>query len=301
VIGVTIFLFSFLVSALISSYTKVEFGTVAAVTRFGRLTGTVFHPGLNWRSPFIESVTKVRTQVQSYETSDQPESSQADFRDFAVGAQTMDGQQISIKYTVLFRFPPTDETAGILQSIGNMDEVVENVVKAYSRNLVRLLAQSYSAEELYGGDMIFHYQKTVLDELYTKFEKFGHGLILDDFTVRKIDFDPDYILSIEQQQIAQENIETQQYASQAAEYERDKAIRLGEAEKQNKILMAEAEAAQIKLKADADAYSIEVQGKALRANPSMIQWQFVQNLQDVSWGLIPSDSVTPFLPLEMPK
>ena len=32
---------------LTSSYTQVQFGTVGMVTRFGRITGRIMHPGLN--------------------------------------------------------------------------------------------------------------------------------------------------------------------------------------------------------------------------------------------------------------
>jgi regulator of protease activity HflC (stomatin/prohibitin superfamily) len=228
-----------------------------------------------------------------------------------VSAQTVDGQQIVVKYTVLFRFPATQESATILQNIGNVSEVVENVVKASSRNLARLLAQSFTAEDLYGGTQVLVYQQVVRDDLLEKFNKLGYGLILDDFLVRKIEFDADYVQSIEEQQIAQEKIETAQYDSQAAEFERDRQIRLSEAEKQKQILLAEADARQIELKADADAYgirvqadaeaySIDIQGRALRANPMIMQWEFIKNL-DIDWGLLPSDGVVPLLPLEAPK
>lgn len=291
--------------ALARSYTTVEYGTVALVKRFGGLTGTVFEPGLHWRTPFIDELVTIPTVVQSYETSDTPDQSGADYRDIPVTAQTVDGQQILIKYTVLFRIPAS-AAVDIAQRVGPPLEVVENVIKAHSRNLARLLAQRYTAEDLYSGDGIFAYQVAVAEELEAEFAPYG--VILEDFLVRKIDFDEEYIRAIEQQQIAQEAIETARYQADAAEYERDRQIRLAEAEAQRirlmaqadadrTLLLAQADADRQRLLADSEAYSIEARGEVLESYPQLVQWEFVSNLTGVQWGFLPTDSVTPLLPM----
>jgi regulator of protease activity HflC (stomatin/prohibitin superfamily) len=242
----------------------------------------------------MEGTVVMPTTVRSYETSDKPGQSDADFTDIPVNAQTVDGQQIVIKYTVIFRIPP-ENAVSILQNVGPLGEVVENVVKAHSRNLTRLLAQGYTAEGLYSGDGIFDYQETVRTQLGAEVGRYG--VLLDDLLIRKIEFDGDYIAAIEQQQIAQEQIETAQYQAQAAEHQRDQQITLGEGDKERAILMAQAEAEQVRLAADAEAYSIETRGEALRDNPELIQWEFVKNLSGVQWGIMPDSSVTPLLPV----
>ena len=287
------------------TYTPVKYGTVGLISRFGKLTGVVFEPGLHWRIPFVDRMVIVPTVVQSYETSDSPEISGADYRDYPVTAQTVDGQQITVKYTVLFRIP-SGKAVGIVQNIGRPSEVVENIVKAHSRNLTRLWAQSHTAEELYSGEGIFDYEDTVRDALEHEFEKYG--VFLDDFLVRKIDFDAEYINAIEQQQIAQEAIETAKYQADAAEHEKARQIRLAEAEAERTKLLAGADAERTKLLAaadaerqrllaDSEAYSIEMRGAALQQFPDLVQWEFVRNLQNVQWGILPGESVTPFLPL----
>ena len=287
------------------TYTPIKHGTVGLVSRFGKLTGTVFEPGLHWCIPFVDRVVVIPTVVQSYEASDSPELSGADYRDYPVTAQTVDGQQITVKYTVLFRIQ-SGKAVAIVQNIGHPQEVVENVVKAHSRNLTRLWAQSHTAEELYSGEGIFDYEDTVRDMLEHEFEKYG--VYLDDFLVRKIDFDVEYINAIEQQQIAQEAIETARYQSEAAEYEKERQIRLAEADAERTKLMAGADAERTRLLAaadaerqrllaDSEAYSIEMRGAALLKFPDLVQWEFVRNLQDVQWGILPGEGITPFLPL----
>ncbi|RLC87417.1 MAG: hypothetical protein DRI37_06170 [Chloroflexi bacterium] len=293
-IGLVVTLVVFAGLSLDQAYTTVRYGTVGLVVRFGGLTGQVFEPGLHWKAPFIDQIADISTVVQSYETSDNPDISNADYRDYPVTAQTIDGQQINIKYTVLFRIP-VSEAANIVQNVGFPAEVVENIVKAHSRNLARLWAQSYTAEELYTGEGIFTYENRVREGLQTEFERYG--VTLEDFLVRKVDFGTDYVNAIEQQQVAQEAIETAKYQSDAAEYEKERQIRLSEADAQRTKLLAEADAERQRLLADAEAYSIATQGKMLRDYPEVVQWEFVRNLDNVQWGFLPSEGLTPFLPL----
>ena len=199
-----------------------------------------------------------------------------------------------LQFHVLTQIPEA-LSVEIAQNIGRSQEVVENVVKAHSRNLTRLWAQSHTAEELYSGEGVFSYEETVRTALEQEFGRYG--VVLDDFLVRKIDFAEEYINAIEQQQIAQEAIETARYQSEAAEYEKERQIRLAEAEAERTVLIAEAEAQRQRLLADAEAYSIEQRGAALQGFPEMVQWEFVRNLQNVQWGILPSEGVTPLIPL----
>ncbi|MBN1487277.1 MAG: hypothetical protein JW981_06505 [Anaerolineae bacterium] len=290
---------------LAQAYTTVQFGTVGLIVRFGGLTGQAFEPGLHWRTPFIDQVVTIPTVVLSYETSDAPDQSGSNYTDIPVTAQTIDGQQIQVKYTVLFRIPPR-EAVNIVQNVGYTDAIVQNVVKAYSRNLARLWAQNYSAGDLYTGEGIFSYEQAVREALVSEFSEIG--VELNDFLVRKVDFSEDYVNAIEEKQIAQEAIETAKYKSDAAEYEKERQIRLSEAEAQRTKLLAEAAAENTKLQAaadaerqrllaDSEAYGIESRGLALQKYPELVQWEFVRNLQNVTWGFLPSENISPLLPL----
>lgn len=298
------------------AYTPVEVGTVALIKRFGGLTGAVLEPGLHWRIPFVDQVVVIPTVVLSYETSDNPQTSGANYPDYPVNAQTIDGQQVVIKYTVLFRLPP-QQAVRIVQNVGRPSDVVENVVKAHSRNLARLWAQNYTAEDLYSGEGIFDYEMKVQEKLAKELEKYG--VVLESFLVRKVEFDEDYIRAIEQQQIAQEAIETASYEAEAAKYKKEEQIRLAEADAERIRLQAAADAERIKLQAaaeaerirlqaaaeaerqrllaDAEAYSIRTRGEALSKFPQLVQWEFVRNLQNVRWGILPGENLTPLIPL----
>lgn len=74
-------------------------------------------------------------------------------------------------------------------------------------------------------------------------------------------------------------------------------IEKANAEALNMITLAEAQAQVEKLQADAEAYTIKQQGTSLRMYPEVLDYTFVSQLDNVEWGIMPSDTITPLLPI----
>ena len=127
----------------------------------------------------------------------------------------------------------------------------------------------------------------------------GKGVILEAFGLRKIDFEEEYVQAIEQKQIEAENVITEQNRADQAKWRAQSAIEEAKGEAQATIENARGEAEKIKLLAQADAEAIELKGQMLEQYPEIIQLEFVTSLSDpnstVSWGIIPENSVLPFL------
>src|SRR5574340_1442714 len=83
----------------------VDEGQRCTVTVFGRMSDTA-DPGWHLRWPLITAYRCFSVREVVYETSDQPNESQADYTDFAVPGQTSDGQQVSVKYSIRFSADP---------------------------------------------------------------------------------------------------------------------------------------------------------------------------------------------------
>lgn len=290
---------------LVMAFVRVSRGHIKVVTKKGAVTNRTLDPGWYFITPLFEGTVDYKTMVQSYETSDNPKESEADFTDYPVNAQTADGQQISIKYTVIFHIPSSG-VPYLAQNVGRMEEVVENIVKAHSRNSTRLMAQEFEAEGLYGGEIIRIYQQQVRDELTISFAEYG--IALDEFLVRKIEFDEDYIRIIENQQIEQEKIKTAQFQAQQAVFEGERNVTLAKADSEKRVVLAQGdaqakielaigEAESIRIIAEADAWSIELRGRALALYPNIVTLEFIQQLEGVSWGILPGDSLNYFLNL----
>ncbi|MCC7352454.1 MAG: hypothetical protein IT330_01760, partial [Anaerolineae bacterium] len=196
IIGLLIALGSFGGLALVDSYTQVEYGTVAVVTQFGRVV-TTFQPGLNWKIPFVQDTITYRTQEITYETSEGPDLSQADYRDVEADTATADGQQIRVRYTIRFRILP-ERALDVAQNLGTEERAVEKVVKAESRSIVRNTLKRYSASQLYSGD-VEAAQRAIADLLEPEFSE--NGLEMTFFGLRSIIFTDAYRQAVENKQI----------------------------------------------------------------------------------------------------
>ena len=283
--GVVVALLIFVGIAISDSFTQVEAGSVAVVKQFGQVVD-VFSPGLNFKLPFIQRTVPYRTQEILYETSEDPTSSQADYRDMEVDTATSDGQQISARYTIRFRIDPKKVT-DIVNNLGTEGEMVERVVKANSRVHVRNILKQHTATDLYSGN-VEKAQSDIAVRLQEEFAKEGIQLVF--FGLRSIHFQEDYRKAVEQKQIERENIATKENLAKQAEFEKKRTITQAEAEaerqKLERIGMAEGEAESIRVKAIADAEATRIKAQAqAEANrlisqsldPNVISWQAIQN------------------------
>jgi regulator of protease activity HflC (stomatin/prohibitin superfamily) len=281
-----------------SSYTQVEYGTIGMVTRFGRITNQLMRPGLNWKMPFVDKVVIYHTQEMVYVTEQDPSGYTPEdgvYQDYPTDTSTADGQQITLRYSVRFRIDP-DEVTRIAEQIGDEEQVVEKVVKFHTRILARNIPKEYAALDLYAGN-IQHVQDEFGDQLRPVLAE--KGVILEAFGLRKIDFQDDYVQAIEQKQIEAENVITEQNRAEQAKWKAQSVVEAAKGEAQATIERARGDAEKIKLLAAAEAEAIETRGQMLAQYPEVIQLEFVTSLRDpagkVNWGIIPQESVLPFL------
>jgi len=264
--------FSFALILILNSIVVVQAGNTRVLTQFGKTIGVTFQPGIHIKIPFIQNTVNYSTRQVTYETSDEAEISKANYTDYTVDTTSADGQQIKVKFTIRFAIDGK-QAEWILNNIGNMDDLVEKVVKAESRSFVRNIPKKYTAEQLY-SKQVFVLQEELGNTLRPIFDR--NGIILDEFLLRKIDFTEEYFNVLEDKQIASERIVVEQ---NILEQEKIK--------KQQVIIQAEAEAQQI-----------EIRGEALKQYPEIIQLEFIQKLSpNITWGILPGDGIVPFLDL----
>jgi regulator of protease activity HflC (stomatin/prohibitin superfamily) len=275
------------------AYTPVDYGTVALITRFGAVTGRVLQPGLNWRIPFVDGVLKYRTQEIVYETAEVATS--ADYYDIPTDTTTQDGQQIKLKFSVRFHIDAS-QVETIANTLGSEEEVVSKVVKFHARILARNVPKQYKAADLYAGD-ILQVQEQFRAELGPLLSK--DGVLLDDFGLRQITFEEDYIQAVEQKQIEAEKIIAEEYKRDQATFQAEAVVELAKGEANATIERARGDAERKKVLAEAEAEAIRLKGQALAEYPEIMQFEFIQGLADpnssVKWGIMPAGSLIPFL------
>lgn len=199
-----------------STIVTIQYGTVGVVTRFGRVTNQVMDPGLAIKVPFIDKVLRYRTQKIIYETLEEGSISSADYQDYPVDTTTSDGQQVSLRYTLRFSIDP-DKVKYVANNIGTEWEVVERIVKTDSRIYTREVPRKYKAIDLYSGN-VGEVREEITNILRPKFE--ANGIILDEFGIRSITFQPDYIGAVEEKQIESERVVTEEYRAKQEEFKK---------------------------------------------------------------------------------
>lgn len=260
-----------LIAFLGQSIVIIQAGTVGVVKRLGAVQAEL-KPGMHFIIPVMDKVVLYPTIKKTYEASEIPAESRADYPDIIITALTSDGQQIKVGITARFMIQP-GKAAWILQNLGTEQEYVEKVVKTEIRGSGRRVPTRFAAYDLYTKKS-YEAQQALYDEISPKFAK--NALILDELVLRNITFTPEYAKTLEEKQIALENITTEKN-----KLEQEK-IR-----KEQKIVSAEG-----------DGRSIEIRQAALTKNPTIIQWEFVQKLApNIQWGILPQNMI-PMLNLQ---
>jgi regulator of protease activity HflC (stomatin/prohibitin superfamily) len=247
----------------------------------------VLNPGLHLIVPFFENVKRYSVAQQAYTMSKTQTEGQVKGDD-SVSARTSDGQLVYVDATVQYQ---VDDQHVVDLYIKWQDRYTDDFVRPQSRALIYNRTAAYAVEEVYSTkrDQL---QKQIYDELTAIFAQ--NGLKLTAFLLRNVTFSDEYAASIEQKQIAQQNAERAKFLveleQQEAERVRVQAKGLADAA----ISRAQGDADSQVIKAKADAQSLELISNAVRDNPSLLMYRYIEKLApNVQTILLPSGQ--PFL------
>ncbi len=201
--------------------------------------------------------------------------------DDAVEALTVDGQEVRLDITVLYRVERADVNQIHLNWQSRYEsDFIRPTVRAVARDVV----SQFEAEAIYGlqrealGGQISEQVSARMQE---------QGLTLTSLLVRQIDFNDAFAQSIEEKQI-----EAQRLQRARTEAERVRTEAGGQADAAEEAARGRANAR--KIEAEAEAEALRVISAQIAANPNLIQYLYVANLSDnVNFALLPSDS--PFI------
>lgn len=251
------------VMIVLDGFVSIGAGEVGVVFDRGRgVLPDALPSGIHLKIPFWQSVESYNIRTQAYTMS----SADAQAGDESIQARSRDGQVVTVDATVLYHLAAED-TATIKKTLGSQDDYFYVVIKPKSRSVLREIVAQYDALDLVSDKRV---------EITSKMNQalaasFGDNhLSLDEVVLRDVNFSPDFSASIEQKQIAFQKIKTAEYQKQEAEQLKAK-----------KIIEAQAEAEAIRLK-----------GETLKANPGVIQFEFVDKMAPgIKWGVLPSGSL----------
>jgi regulator of protease activity HflC (stomatin/prohibitin superfamily) len=253
-----IILVLFLLSAFSNSVLVVPAGHRAVV--FNTFTGVErasLTEGMHLLVPFVETpiIYDVRTQTYTMSAAYHEGDQQGDD---AVVVLTSDGQIAKMDLSVRFHLIPS-EVWKVHQEVG--PTFIDKIIRPESRTVARNVVSGFTVTELYSTK-----RQAIQADLEQQMSKtFGKYFIaLDGVLIRNVSFSEAFASAIEQKQVALQEAERMKYVLQKEE-----------AEKQRKIIEATGEAEAIRRRAE-----------ALRQNPQLIQYEYVQKLTPGIKGII---------------
>ncbi|MGA9531465.1 MAG: prohibitin family protein [Anaerolineales bacterium] len=244
-------------------------------------------PGLHWIVPFAETVVTYPIYRQTYTMSIAPQEG-AIMGDDSVAARTADGQEVLIDASVIFSVDPQKI---IDVHIAWQDRYDVDLVRPLSRGIIRDEAAQYGVEEIVSGRRLELIQG-IRERLDARLR--DNGLELTEFVLRNITFSPEYAASVEQKQIAEQRAQEAELTVEQRRQEAEQARQVAQGQADAQVIAAEGRAQSRLIEAKADAEALGLIADAIRDNPNVITYEYIQKLgPDIQVMLVPNDN--PFL------
>ena len=257
---------------------------------FNTLTGELETPrraGTSIVIPVLQTASIYPIEQQQYTMSGIPTEGPVSGND-AVRGRTVDGQEIYLDITVLYSINPDEAN---LVHTRWQNRYQNDFLRPTIRGIARDMVSRFRAEEIY-GERRTELEESIREELRTRMDR--EGFLLTDLLIRDVTFSQAFTDSIERKLVADQ---AAQEAAFRVQQERQNAERVrvaAQGERDAEIARAEGEARAIILRAQAQAEALRLVSEQVAANPSLIQYEYIQKLADnVSLALIPTNS--PFL------
>ncbi len=254
--------------------------------------------GLNWIVPFFESVVRYPISRQTYTMSSTPQEGQISGDD-SVQARTLDGQIVFVDASVIFAIDPTNV---VQVHIRWQNNYVDNLVRPQARGIIRDAVAVYGIEDVYSTQRATLTQQ-IADRLEIVLK--DEGFVLVSFVLRNISFSEEYADSVEQKQIAEQEVQRQQFvvqqraqeaeqARQVAQGAADAAAIRADGDARALVIQANAQAESRLIQAEAEAEALRLLAAAIANNPDVLTLEYIQKLApNISVMLLPADN--PFL------
>ena len=244
-------------------------------------------PGLRWVIPFVENVVTYPISKQSYTMSIAPVEGQIQGDD-SIAARTSDGQEIFVDATVLYAIDPEKV---VQVHIAWQNRYTDDLVRPLARGVIRDAVSQFRVEEVVTTQR-FELVRQFREAMSAKMQE--NGLILVDFILRNITFSPEYAASVEQKQVAEQQAQQAKFVVESKRQEAEQARQSAQGQADAVVIRAKGDAESRLIQAEAEAKALQLIADALRDNPDLITYQYVNKLAPgVQVMLVPNN--TPYL------
>jgi regulator of protease activity HflC (stomatin/prohibitin superfamily) len=232
------------------SYYTVPEGYRGVIIRTGAIAG-VASPGLGFKIPFLDSVVDMSVQTQ-----------RADFPD--VSSYSRDIQLSISQVSVNYRLLP-DSVQRIYSDVG-VDYADRLLTPRLPKRFKEVFGRFAAAEIVNNRTQLTEEIESLLRDDMAEF-----GVAVEDVQITNIDFSDTYEQAVEATAKAEADVKRARQELEQVKVDAQRQVAEAEARAQAVKLAADAEAYQIRAKGEAEASAIAARGKALVANPRLVE------------------------------
>jgi regulator of protease activity HflC (stomatin/prohibitin superfamily) len=248
---------------------------------------TALQPGLHWIIPYAENVIRYPISTHTYTMSIASSEGQVQGDD-SIAARTLDGQEIFVDASVIYKIDP-DKVIQV--HIQWQDRYDQDLVRAQARGIIRDVISQYRVDEVVSTKRAEMTTK-IREALTTKLTE--NGLMLVDYVLRNIAFSTEYGASIEQKQIAEQQAQQAKLVVEQKKQEAEQARQTAKGAADAAVIAAKGAAEARLVQAEAEAKALEMIAAVLKSNPNLLTYQYITKLSPtIETMLVPSDS--PFI------
>jgi prohibitin 1 len=177
------------------SFVVVKSGYVGVVTTMGKVTGEV-QPGLSFKLPIVQHVTKMNVQVQKDQTDAQ--------------AATNDLQDVTSTVALNYHL---DHSQVDNVFVNLSDQYADRVIAPTIQEVVKAATAKYSASELLTKRS--EVSEAITHMLIQRLQP--RGILVDQLSIVNFKFSPEFTAAIEHKQAAQQDAERAQFTLEKAQ------------------------------------------------------------------------------------
>lgn len=251
-------LFTALIAVGCLGFIQIGPGHVGVVTSFGDVHDEELPPGLHYVLPLFNHVDEIDVRVRA-------------LRVEGYTAASLEQQDLFLNMTLNYHIIP-DRASDIVQTIGTDFE--EKIIKP------RLLDIPKSVTDDYRTTVVLNSRDEIRDKsvelLSSALEEYG--FVVDTINLENFAYSPEYNAAIEQKQIEQQKVQTEEQILAQRRIQAEQAIIKAEGDANAAIETARGQAESNRLLTES-------------ITPILVQWQSIQKLNpNVQIMLVPSDN-----------
>lgn len=243
------------------STVRIDAGHVGIKKRFGAVSPEALEEGLNWITPFIDSVYHMDTRIRN--------------ADQETSANSLDLQTINIRTTLQYYVNHTDPKTApkIYQKIGTREVIESQILNAAMLESVKAVCAKFTAESMVQqrANVKYEIKKSIFEFVSKTMNSKGitNGLDVANVAMTNFDFSKEFNNAIEMK------VKAEQEALQA-ENEKNTTITKAEAAAAKVQIQASAQAYRINTIASAKSKAIDLETSALKNNDELITLRGVE-------------------------